>query len=348
MKFRNFLSVTASAAMAALLGGCVSFGDCVPMPADAAVDNENMAYVAQAQKAYEQRMQFSKPVMIKPSDKAQLFIAGNICPEYSPQFKRELLVLFENALMGEVGKLRDFRIVGSEARNMSTPGATITNVGDEAEQQNKPYLLSFHILRVYFINVSQGLVQTADLISDLSGGGRDYRRSTRTLRENHLWAAYAQVEVSLTSPDGQRGFTFNKDVTTLDPFLAPRPDPNKLKDAVTYAAHTALTAYSRQFGPPMYVKQTIGGGRFVQISAGSEYGIREGQTVEFFRNGVRSVPTLPGEPPKTETYRIPVARGTVGSWGAPVERNFAWVYVPDNDEPESHRVFTWTSARIVE
>ncbi|HBJ97447.1 MAG TPA: hypothetical protein DDZ11_14110, partial [Lentisphaeria bacterium] len=133
MKLKNILSGSASVFAAALIGGCVSFGDCSPMPADAAVDNENMTYVAQAQKAYEQRMQFSKPVVIKPSDKAQLFIAGNICPEYSQQFKRELLVLFENALMGEVGKLRDFRIVGSEARNMSTPGATITNVDDETE-----------------------------------------------------------------------------------------------------------------------------------------------------------------------------------------------------------------------
>lgn len=347
MKLKKLLFGSCAVFAAALLTGCISFHDYGSTPADAMTDNENMPYVAQAQKAYEQRMQFSKPVEIKPSGKAQLFITGNISPEYPPQFKRELLVLFENALMGEVGKLRDFRIVGSEARNMS-PGATITNVDDEAEQQNRPYLLSFHILRVYFTNVSQGLLRTADLISDISGGGRDYRRSTRTLRENHLWAAYAQVEVALTSPAGQRIFTFNEDVTTLDPFLAPYPDPNKLKDAVAYAAQKAMRSYALQFGPPMYVKQSIGGGLFVQISAGSEYGIQKGQKIEFYRHAVRTLPALPGEQPRTEAFRTPVAYGTVGAWDAPVERNFAWVYVPGNEKPETHRVFTWTSARVVE
>ena len=322
MKLKKLLFGSCAVFAAALLTGCISFHDYGPTPADAMTDNENMPYVAQAQKAYEQRMQFSKPVEIKPSGKAQLFITGNISPEYPPQFKRELLVLFENALMGEVGKLRDFRIVGSEARNMS-PGATITNV-------------------------SQGLLRTADLISDISGGGRDYRRSTRTLRENHLWAAYAQVEVALTSPAGQRIFTFNEDVTTLDPFLAPYPDPNKLKDAVAYAAQKAMRSYALQFGPPMYVKQSIGGGLFVQISAGSEYGIQKGQKIEFYRHAVRTLPALPGEQPRTEAFRTPVAYGTVGAWDAPVERNFAWVYVPGNEKPETHRVFTWTSARVVE
>ena len=109
-----------------------------------------------------------------------------------------------------------------------------------------------------------------------------------------------------------------------------------------------MRSYALQFGPPMYVKQSIGGGLFVQISAGSEYGIQKGQKIEFYRHAVRTLPALPGEQPRTEAFRTPVAYGTVGAWDAPVERNFAWVYVPGNEKPETHRVFTWTSARVVE
>ena len=325
-----------------ITSGCVNFQDCQTMPEDSAEDQENIPYVAAAQQIYEQRLQFKRKVVLKPADQAQLFLSKNILPNFSVQQKRELMSLFETVLTQEVGKLRDFEIVNTEAANLDVGGATISS-GDE-DLPEKPYLITFRIVDISFSNSSEGVVNIIGTVSDISG--KSTRKETSTIRSNPIWKANAAVEVALTAPDGKRIFTFNRTVSTAS-LPMPQPDMTFLKDAVTAAAQRVCVSYARRFGPPLYVTQTIGNGQFVRLSAGTEYGISAGRKIKFYRNREHTLPALPGQTPKVEIQQLPVGEGTVGKYGAPVEEGAAWAYV-ENYDPEKRTVFLWTSARIAE
>ncbi len=340
MIIKQKLSIFATAlAVAFGTSACCSFNKCTTMmPQDGLEDQANMPYVAQAQKEYEQRLNFRRPVIIKPSGKAQQFLTNRISANISIDLKRELLMIFEQDLKEQVSNLRDFEVI-TENAGVHDIGETTETMVDEVQNNNVAYLMEFEIT-----SISYGIDNTSDIITGLTIGFVDNKTVSKTLENRRVWIANAQVTVTLTSPDGKRIFSYSG--SGSDRELSERISASILKNAVQDATKKILNSYNQKFGPPMYVKQTIGGRHFVQISAGSEYGIKEGMKIEFFRNQPRTLPELPGKTPKIENQRIRVATGTAGYCGAPIEKDSAWVHVDDCDE-EQRATLLWTSARVI-
>ena len=194
-----------------------------------------------------------------------------------------------------------------------------------------------------------GVAEIADITMSLSGvnSGSSARRATREAQRIHWYFVDVTIELNLVSPDGKSIFTFAENVLYPKKFPNTKPDITLMKDAAAYAVQQAMNSYVIKFGPPLYVDETRGNGLFVRLSAGTEYGIQPGQRVRFYRNVIKKFPTLPGEPEKTEVSKQFIREGIVGSCGAPVEKDHAWVYVKDNDQPGMRSVFTWTSAEII-
>ena len=343
---------------AAALCGCVSFQKCTVMPGDSLNDETNMPYVARDIKTYEARKSFKKPVMVKMSEKGMRYLslnnnyrnAGKVF--LSRELRKDLMAAAESKLVSIVNGLRDFQLVNMESTLSSTPGAKITVVS-ETPSPDTPYLLTYNVVNLE-VKDAADVVRTAADIADfamaLSGVDRHdtARVATRRAKTIRWYYVDVTIEVNLVAPDGKNIFTFAENVLYPKKFPNGRPGATLMKDAVAHAVQAAMGRYVIQFGPPLYVDQMIGNGLFVRLSAGTEYGIRDGQTVRFYRQYLKKYPTLPGEPEKHEISKQFIREGVVGKWGAPVERDHAWVYVADNDDPALRSVFNWTSAEIIQ
>ena len=213
MKYQRMTNLITALASIGLLSGCANFYDAQMTQEDERVDESNMLFVQQAQKDYEQRQKFSRPVEIRPSDAMQVFLQRSnyiLCrSSIALEMKQRYLIeLMKNALVTEVGKLRDFRLVNMESRNVSVPGlATTTDL--DVYQQNRPYMITFQIISMNLINTTRDAKILAGAIVQISDrdAGRAYRRATAGTEFLDVWAATARVEVALTAPDGKRIFT---------------------------------------------------------------------------------------------------------------------------------------------
>ena len=353
---RKFYGLLTSLAGMLLLSGCTSFYDCTAMPGDNQTDEANMPYVAQDIKSYEQRLQFKRQVVIKMSEKGHRFLTEDLRRRGSSRIRltaglrKELMATADSALVNIVSKLRDFELVNSESSLRTTPGAAITRIPTTAQTPSGPYLFTFNINDVEMCDANDTIraaTNIADIAMSASGASYNSRRAVQRANQVHWYAAAVSLEITLTAPDGKNVFNFAESVTYPELLPSAVPSEATLKKAVSYAVNEAMKQYVVQFGPPLYVDQTIGNGLFVRLSAGSEYGIQPGQKVRFFRKYARKMPTLPGEPEKYEISKQIIREGSVGSRGAPVDKDHAWVYVSDNNEPGKKSVFTWTSAEII-
>ena len=238
-----------------------------------------------------------------------------------------------------------------ESMHRSGPGATITLVEDTPAKSNN-YLFTYNVVNLEIKDAGDAIGAVAgltDMTLAVSGvSGRNTSRQLARNAQNIKWYYVdVTIEINLTDPNGKNIFTFEKNVAYPKNFPNTEPDITLLKDAVGHAVKTAMGQYAIQFGPPLYVDETKGNGLFVRLSAGTEYGIQYGQKVRFFRKVVKKYPTLPGEPEKTAIDKQFIREGIVGYCGAPVEKDHAWVYVKDNDNPALRSVFNWTSAEII-
>lgn len=339
-----------------LLCGCTNFNDCTTMSGDNLTDDANMTFVALDRKNYEQRLKFKRPVIIRMSEKGHRFLVedrrrrGSSKIRLTREFRKELMATADAALNNIVSQLRDFEIINNEAGLRSTPGATVTRVPASTTVPSGPYLFTFNINNVEMLDANNNIrsvTNIADIAMQAGGAPYNSRRAIRRVNSIHWYYAVVTLEVSLTAPDGKSIFNFSESVTLNEQLPSSTPSEATLKQAVKNAVEQAMKQYVVQFGPPLYVDQTIGNGLFVRLSAGSEYGIRRGQKVRFFRKYTRKVPTLPGEPVKYEISKQIVGEGEIGGCAAPVQKDHAWVYVPYNNDPSKRAVFTWTSAEII-
>ncbi len=349
MKF-NVVGFSVLVGLLSVFTGCMTYpGPGFVAPADTMEDEVNKPFVAQAQADYEARLKFRRKVVIVPSEKANIFLSQNLFRDASVPKKRELLTACESVLRETVAGLRDFEVISSEA------GGIPAAVTGDAVAASGIYRISFEIAD---LQVREGMSPKDNILLDavLDVAGRNPPR-----QREFRYYVMVKVDVTLTSPDGKQVFKYSS-IGCSNSIALNRPSNNSwllnqntlANDAVSDAVHTVLSSYSRDFGPPMYVKALIGGGAFAQISAGTEYGILPGQRVEFYRNRQRALPSLPNEPPKFEFVRDVVGYGVVGDRGCPIEANSAWVFVDGNDEPakegrpDAQAVRLWTSARIVD
>ena len=291
-----------------------------------------MPVVAQQLKLVEARKNFKRPVVVVMSEKGHRFIAprwqpwGRGAMQLAHELRKDLMASAQSSLESILSGMRDFQLVSRNSGAVSNIGVTVSDVKSLPKE--------------YTFTVGISNVEVKELVLTT---GYSRHSGYRQVRFSYV---HVTVDVSLISPEGKRVFYFEKSVAYNKRFPGLRPDVTFVKEAVGYAVRKAMGQYVVDFGPPLYVDQTISGGLFVRLSAGTEYGIQPGQKVIFFQNKVQNLPTLPGEPPKTQMVQQQVATGVVGARKAPVERDHAWVYVPGNDDPLKRSVFLWTSARI--
>jgi len=339
---KNRLPMTAAAAVAALLTGCqLQFTQCVPMPGDAMVDQDNMPYVVQAQKTYEERKNFRCDVELRPAESVNVFLSGNSFRQYSVSVKRDLVLGLENKLAGMLSGMRDFNLVGRADAVMDNTGAAVT-VGSVAPKNR--YLMTYAVTMLDFeeqYTAFHAADDTIGIINQARG------RSARTPQRAKQYCGKAGVEVSLYDPSGRQVFTFN--ATGQSGRMSTQREFSLLKEAADRAAAAALTQYTVQTAPPLYVIKTVGNGSFAQVSGGSAYGITPGRRIYFYRNVTRRRASLTGTGAQPHTDEIPAGAGIVGLGGAPVGTDTAWVYVGDFREQEKQSmrsVFEGTSAKL--
>ncbi|MBP5531851.1 MAG: hypothetical protein J6Y54_07485 [Lentisphaeria bacterium] len=329
---KNLLLNAAAAAMAAAVAGCtVPYSQCVHTDYDDRVDEANAPFVREAAKIYEERKKFRCNLELKPAESVGVFLSNASHRQFSVAQKRDLVLLLENTLAERLAALRDFNVINRAGSAGSTDIAVTTG-----DAQTKNYLMTYSIVALEF---NKQRKQEYDFISD--------KKVMRT-----YYSAVAKVEVSLFDPAGNTVFTFNDECAIRNR----GESAGLLNEVVKAAAQKAIERYSLATTPPLYVKQTIGSGTYVQISGGGAYGIRPGMKIRFYRNVVRQTPALPGEKVEQVVHQQPVGTGTVGVNGAPVGSDDAWVYIDSGDplspcdfrKPEKQMertVFVWTSAK---
>ena len=343
-------------AAAAFFSGCVNFYDYTVMPGDALTDEANMPYVARDMKIAEARKSFKKPVEITMSETGYRFLkvgrnytdAGK--HNISADARRDIVAAAEAKLISLVQGMSDFQIVNKEHGYRSDQQSTSVSFGDAPKNQN--YLLTYSVANLEIKDAGDAIGAVAGLTEmTLAVSGVNSRNTSRQLARNAQTIKWyfmdVTIEITLADPNGKKIFTFAKNVVYPKKFPNMQPDLTLMKEAAEHAVKAAMGAYAIQFAPPLYVDETKGNGLFVRLSAGTAYGIQSGQTVRFYRNVVKKLPTLPGEPEKTEVSKQFIRTGIVGDGNAPVEKDHAWVYVKDNDQPGMRSVFTWTSAEII-
>ena len=287
------------------LTGCTYYYDCTAGKLDEIEDAENREYLNEMIAVAEQRSRFKRPLEIKMSEKAHLFLNPGVAPQLSLAQKRELLAVFGSELAKVVGGLRDFALVNTETTARNVPGPQIIQVPENPAKGN--YVMTFNILRAdvrdlgHYAHIGAG-------IAAISGADR---RAVAITDSVHWFYGTVRVEVMLTSPEGKNIFTFSRKVVSPEYLPYAGGDVELLKAAVAEAARRALKGYGRKFGPPLYVVDSTGDGLFVKLSHGTEYGLAEGQKIRFYRNVRRRTPVGPGG----ETYRRRyLGTGVVGAY----------------------------------
>ena len=328
---KNKLRLLLGLSAGIVLSGCVTFPGEGLTPEDLKEDTDNKAFVAIQMKNQPGREGFFRPVKVQMSEKGNRFISGGYRTSgagqmwLSPSFRRDLMATAHAALENEIGHLKDFKLISSDPAAMS-----VAPVISDASTDS-PYIFTYNISNVE--------------VKDATATARVFISNHR-LRNVRWFYVDVTVNVALIRPDGKLVFNFEKSITFNKGFPTPRPDISVVKDAVRYAISQAMGNYASQFAPPMYVDQTMSNGLFVRLSAGTNYGIRPGQKVIFYKNYVQTLPSLPGQKPKKQVLQQQLATGTVGARKAPVDKDHAWVYVSGNDDPADRKVFLWTSAKI--
>ncbi len=314
------------------LSGCVTYPGIGTTEADLLEDTANKAFVAQQIATIAPRTDFKRNVKVQMSEKGNRFISAGVRPSGARQmtltreFRKDLMATAHAALETEIGHLSDFNLISSDPAAMSD-----VPVISDADANNATYIFTYNISNVE--------------VKDATATARVFI-SNRNVQKIRWFYVDVTVNVTLLDPAGKQVFNFEKSVTYSKGFPTPTPDISVVKDAVRHAIGQAMGNYVSQFAPPMYVDQTIGNGLFVRLSVGTNYGIRNGQRVIFYRNLVQTLPSIPGQAPKTQVLQQQLATGIVGRHGAPVDRDHAWVYVSGNDDPQKRKVFLWTSAKI--
>jgi len=317
----------------ALLSGCVSYTGAVT-PGDERVDESNQAYAKAAADAFAARKNFSRPVVIQEAEGVGIFLSPNYVPRSNNaranelcrniETRRTMLQSAKARLREIVMDLKDLTLVG----DAQEPMVAITT---DDPTKSQVYRITYNISNL-------------DLQLRESKGGLHMIRAASSTEAKvcYDWVANVTVEIRMIDPTGKSVFVFNA-IGTLNQQDDGSLNPNitMLEEAATRAVDEAMKQYAHKFGPQIYVTNTCQDGEFVRLSVGSDYGIRPGMKVEFFR--YRESKGLNGD---VEMAEQRIGTGTVGKGGAPVEPGCAWVHV-DGYDKDARNVFQWTSARLI-
>lgn len=311
---------------AALLSGCVSYTGAVA-PGDDAIDEGNKPFVAKAAADYRQRQQFRRPVVIQEADGMVLFLSPSYVPRSNdPQanalcrnveVRRTMAQSAKAKLREIVSGLRDLQITGEG----EAPIVSVAADGSQPEIYRITYNISNLDLQ---LKVNQFITVNGQHPAE--------------------WTANVSVEVRMISPAGHSVFEFaGQGTVTQSDDGSMRPNATMLEEAACTAVAKAMSRYAFKFAPPIYVTETCQNGEYAHISVGSDYGVRSGMHVEFYRYRLRD-----GLDGRQESVRQRVGTGTIGLGNAPVTSDGAWVHVDGYDADKPRSVFQWTSVGLLE
>lgn len=306
----------------ASLAGCISYTGTV-MPGDDAIDEENKIYAQKAAHEFIQRLKFKREVEIHEAEGMKLFLSPQYVPRTSDRRVNELCRNIEirraiassaKACLKEcVLGLQDLKLVGENEPAM------ISVEADDDEDASTVYKITYNIANI----------------------DMQIRKITKEL---YSWVANVSVEVQMVAPNGENVFNFSEMGTVSqydDGSLL--PNATMLEQAAVDGIKKAMKKYAVKFGPVLFVTETCQDGEFVRINAGTNFGIKPGMKIKFFR--YRTVEGLDGEQEILETL---VAMGTVGVANAPLEEKSAWVHIDGYDKKTPRSVFRWTLASVVQ
>lgn len=313
-------------ALSVVLTGCVSYTGAV-LPGDDIVDEGNRPFAEKAYRDYAERQKFRRPVVIQEADGMGLFLSPSYVPRtrdmqanalcQSLEVRRTMAQGAKAKLREIVTELRDLQLVGEGERPM-------VSVAADTDVAPSVYRITYNIANLDLqLKVNQFVTVNGQHPAE--------------------WTANASVEIRMIDPSGKSVFTFNaQGCVSQSDDGSMRPNATMLEEAARVGVVKAMSQYAVKFGPPLYVTDTCQNGEFARINCGTEYGVKPGMRVEFFRH--RNRQGFDGNPEVAEQR---VGTGVVGCHNAPVEAKCAWVHV-DGYDKEMRSVFQWTSVKLLD
>ena len=250
-------------------------------PNDTQVDERNREFLQEMKARMEKRGKFKRDVRLLPSQNVGTFLKsprnGGI------EANRRLLVAFAGRLQGELGKIKDFNIVGTEAETLAqlqSPGAA-AEVAD-----GKTYTLAFNILSLSV----KGMQKTVTDGSIAALVDKKARRQQQT-RTVIVYGGEIVANAILLTPSGQQRLSLEASVSTSDAQTEEQANQTLIDAAVAQMA----AQYLEKKAPPAYVTQMHGNGLFAEITLGSDYGLKPNVEMEFYQN-VKDTDFVTGKP----------------------------------------------------
>lgn len=318
--FAGFFSAACSAV---ILTGCCAFPEAMATrgPHDEMVDDENRPHVQNHIRIYAERQKFRQAIVVKPnSANVELLLSNRKLPQFSVDFKRDVLFAIESNVSQWLASRKDFSVVNPDVEKIPDDVATV------------------------YYDITNMTAKAVD---------NSYRNSNGQYVERYYWDLGIEMNISLVKN--------NKVLFTLASANSQRFSVNSLhavplddmKALIPAAVQNIVEQYDIKFGPPVYVVELIGNGKFAKLSTGSDYGYTRGRTVEFFRHSLKKVLDPASGEERMQYTQVSLGTGTLGDTfcfdgcKVPEGNDFCWAYIPWNAEPESNKVYIWTSVRLV-
>lgn len=318
--FAGFFSAACSAV---ILTGCCAFPEAMNTrgPHDEMVDDENRPHVQNHVRIYAERQKFRQSIVVKPnSASVELLLSNRKLPQFSVDFKRDVLFAIESNVSQWLASRKDFSVVNPDVEKIPDDVATV------------------------YYDITNMTAKAVD---------NSYRNSNGQYVELYYWDLGIEMNISLVK-NGRVAFTLassNSQRVSVDSLHAVPLDD--MKALIPAAVQNIVEQYDIKFGPPVYVVELIGNGKFAKLSAGSDYGYTRGRTVEFFRHSLKKVLDPASGEERMQYTQVSLGTGTIGDTycfdgcKVPEGNDFSWAYIPWNAEPVSNKVHTWTSVRLV-
>lgn len=320
---KTIIGFFSAACSAVILTGCCAFPDAMNTrgPYDEMVDEENRPFVQKHIKIYTERQKFQMPIVVKPNPTSvELLLSNRKLPQFSVEYKRDVLFAIGSSVSQWLATRKDFKVINPDVEKVPE-----------------------NFAEVYY-DITNMTAKSID---------NSYRNKDGRYVELYYWDLGIEMNISLVK-NGRVAFTLassNSQRVSVDSLHAVPLDD--MKALIPAAVQNIVEQYDIKFGPPVYVVELIGNGKFAKLSAGSDYGYTRGRKVEFFRHSLKKVLDPASGKEITQYTPVSLGTGTIGDTycfdgcKVPEGNDFSWAYIPWNAEPVSNKVHTWTSVRLV-
>lgn len=323
---KTIIGFFSAACSAVILTGCCAFPEAMNTrgPHDEMVDENNRPFVQQHIKDYNARKAFVQPVIVKPNPtQVELLLSNRFLPQFTAECKRDILFAIGHELNNRLATRKDFRVINTEVENVD-PKANVAEV---------------------YYTIKNMTANSED---------RSYSLSDGRYVQNFCWNFSIELEVSLVK-NGKVAFTIGAaNAGSISNAKSLRILPlDNMKALIPAAIKDVVEQYDVRFGPPAYVVELIGNGKFAKLNIGAAYGFTRGRTVEFFHHSLKRVLDPATGEEKTQYVQVSLGTGTIGDsfclggCKVPEDAEYSWIYIPWNAKPQSNKVHVWTSARLI-